>query len=589
MVETIGAASLKTDRVAAERVRGLYRNAPVGVISALFGVAVLSWVLIYTDRRSAGRVEIWLTFTVASAIWQMLLCLGYWRARPADSRWRFWASVFCVTSFIEGCRWGLGEIWLATPGSIDQQLWVLLVATSAAASSVSSLGSYTPAFYALLLPATVPFAAWAAFQGGTLHWVMSLLDIVFATAIALLGLEQGRSLAEALRLRFENLDLAEDLKFQKDRAEAANAAKTSFLAAASHDLRQPLHAVGMFVTALGGRRLDVGARRLTGQIAESVNAMNGLFDALLDVSQLEAGVIQPRSTVFPIRPLLERICREYALEAKAKGVDLTLHPCSLNVRTDAALLEQILRNVISNAVRYTQAGRIVVGCRRGARLGIGVWDTGPGIAAEHMASVFQEFFQVANPERDRSKGLGLGLAITKRVADLLDCPIVLRSEPGRGTAFTIWVPTGEPGDAFEPEAAAGGRTAIRGIVAVVDDEIAIQQAMQALLGGWGYEVVAAGSGAELLERLGGRPPKVLVCDWRLREQETAMAVIHRVRSTFHDDIPALLITGDTAPERLRQAHDTGLLLLHKPVSGGKLRASIANLIREHPPAPAEPV
>lgn len=584
MVATIADASSspRSDRVAAERIRVLYRNVPVGVFGALFGVAVLSWVLIHTDPRSSGRVELWFAFTVVVAVWQLLLWRLYWRAKPADSRWRVWAGWFCAASFVEGCRWGLGEIWLATPGSVDQQLWVLLVACSASASSVSSLGSYTPAFYLLLAPATIPFAIWSASQGGALHWAMSLLDIVFGVAVALLGLEQGRSLAEALRLRFENLDLAEALKFQKDRAEVASAAKTSFLAAASHDLRQPLHAISMFVGALSGRRMDAGARRLTGQIVESVGAMNGLFDALLDVSQLDAGVLQPRSAVFPIQPLLERIAREHAPELAAKGVALRIAPCSLSVRSDPVLLERIVRNVVSNAARYTDSGRVLVGCRRGARLGVEVWDTGPGISLEHQADVFQEFFQVGNPERDRTKGLGLGLAITKRIASLIECPIALHSTPGRGTRFTISVAVAdaeEDGAAVPALVEPGPGPVTRGLIAVVDDELAIQQAMLSLLGDWGYEVVVAGGGDLLLERLNGRRPRLLICDWRLRGDETAMSVIDRVRALFAEEIPALLITGDTAPERLRQAHDTGLLLLHKPVPGGKLRASIGNLLR----------
>jgi len=580
--DTIGISPIlsRADRVAAEQVRAVYRSVPVGVFGALFGVVVLAWVLIYSDRATAERVGIWLGITVVTAIWQFVLWFRYRRSKTQDSRWRIWAGVFCVASFLEGCRWGLGEIWLATPGSIDQQLWVLLVATSASASSVSSLGSYTPAFYALLAPATVPFAIWSVARGGTLHWAMALLDLVFATAVALLGLAQSRALARALELRFENLELAEDLRTQKEKAEVANAAKSTFLVAASHDLRQPLHALGMFAAALGGRRLDADARRLTDQMVESVGAMNGLFDALLDVSQLDAGIIQPHPADFPIQPLIERICREQRAEAEARGLVLTVCPCSLSVRTDAALLEQVLRNVVSNAVRYTERGRVVVGCRRGARLTVGVWDTGPGIAAEHLESVFHEFYQVGNPERDRTKGLGLGLAITRRVADLIECPITLRSVPGKGTGFTISVPVAEAGvEATMVPLHAEPVESSQGLIAVVDDELAIQAAMHSLLSGWGYEVVSAGSGEMLLERLEGRPPKLLICDWRLRGPETGMTVIEQVRMVFSKEIPALLITGDTAPERLRQAHDNGLVLLHKPVPGGKLRAAVSNLVR----------
>lgn len=577
----------------AERVRTLYRNVPVGVVGAMFGIGVLAWVLIYADRTTAGRVGLWLALTVAVAFWQLLLCVLYWRSPSRDYRWRLWAGWFCAASFVEGCRWGLGEIWLATPGSIDQQLWVLLVATSAASSSVSSLGSYTPAFYALLAPATVPFAIWSVTRGGTLHWAMALLDVVFATAVALLGLEQGRSLARALQLRFENLDLAEDLKLLKERAELANAAKTSFLAAASHDLRQPVHAVGMFVAALAGRKMDRASRRLTEQIVESVSAMNGLFNALLDVSQLDAGVVRPRAQVFPIQPLLERICRELGAEAEAKGLALRLANCSRHVATDPVLLEQIVRNLVSNAVRYTDTGRVLVGCRRGPRLTVGVWDTGPGIRPELQETVFQEFFQVGNPERDRTRGLGLGLAISRRIAGLIDCPIALRSTPGKGTCVTLSVPLADASPEEERAAEIYLAPALgHGLIGVVDDEGAIQQGMHRLLASWGYDVVAAGSADELLQRLSGRTPQLLICDWRLRGEETGISAIRQVRAALAAIIPALLITGDTAPERLRQAHETGLLLLHKPVAGGRLRAAVANVMRVHsnssqsPAAPA---
>jgi signal transduction histidine kinase/CheY-like chemotaxis protein len=569
------------DQVAAERVRGLYRSAPVGVLSALFGVGILCWVLIHTDPSLTVRVLSWLGATTAIALGQMILCWAYWRSRPADADWRLWAALFSATCFIEGCRFAFGEIGLAAPGSLVEQLWVLLVLCTAIASSVSSLGSYTPAFYALLAPATVPFAIWSASHGDTIHWVLSILDAVLAGALALLGREQGRSLTEALRLKFENIELAQDLIFQKERAEAANAAKTTFLAAASHDLRQPLHAMGLFLDALQGRRLEAPARRLTTQIGESLHAMDGLFNALLDISSLDAGVTKRSDKVFAIQPLLERIGREFAFQARAKGLELTVQPCSLAIRTDPILLEEMLRNIVSNAVRHTRRGRILVGCRRGPRLAIGVWDTGPGIAAENRQKIFEEFFQLSNPERDRRNGLGLGLAITKRLAVLLDCPVELRSTPGKGSAFLVSAPlavreaeTEAAGESMAPLGAGAGR------VLVVDDEVSVQHAMRASLQGWGYQVVTAESAAEALERLGDRLPSLMFCDWRLRGHETGDRVVDAIRAAFGAAIPAVLITGDTTPALLAQISGTGLTLLHKPVVAGKLRATAANLIRQ---------
>lgn len=553
----------------------------MGVLSALFGVSILCWVLIRTDPSLSVRVLWWLGATAAIALGQLILCWIYWRSRPADADWRRWAALFSATCFIEGCRFAYGEIGLAAPGSLVEQLWVLLVLCTAAASSVSSLGSYTPAFYALLAPATVPFAIWSASHGDTIHWVLSLLDAVLAGALALLGREQGRSLTEALRLKFENIELAQDLIFQKERAEAANSAKTTFLAAASHDLRQPLHAMGLFLDALQGRRLDAAARRLTTQIGESLHAMDGLFNALLDISALDAGVTKPSDKVFRIQPLLERIGREFAFQARAKGLQLTVRPCSLAVRTDPILLEEMLRNIVSNAVRHTQQGRVLVGCRRGRRLTIGVWDTGPGIAAENQRKIFEEFFQLSNPERDRRNGLGLGLAITKRLAALLDCPIELRSTPGKGSAFLVSAPLA----ILESEAEVSGESTTplglgTGLVLVIDDEASVQQAMRASLEGWGYEVVTAESAAEALERLGVRLPSLIFCDWRLRGHDTGARAVETVRAAFDADIPAALITGDTTPALLAQISGTGLTLLHKPVVAGKLRATAANLIRQ---------
>jgi two-component system, sensor histidine kinase len=285
--------------------------------------------------------------------------------------------------------------------------------------------------------------------------------------------------------------------------------------------------------------------------------------------------------VFPIQPLLERIGREFALQAEAKNLELSVQPCSLAVRTDPILLEEMLRNIVSNAVRHTQRGRILVGCRRGPRLTIGVWDTGPGIAAEHQTKIFEEFFQVSNPERDRRNGLGLGLAITRRLAALLDCPLVFRTTPGRGSAFLLQAPIA----VFEAEAPVVGEpnTALgtgAGLVLVVDDEVSVQDAMRASLESWGYDVETAEAASEALERLRGRRPDLIFCDWRLRGRDTGDGVVQAIRTAFGSDIPAVLITGDTTPALLQQINGTGLMLLHKPVVAGKLRATTANLIRQ---------
>jgi CheY-like chemotaxis protein len=247
------------------------------------------------------------------------------------------------------------------------------------------------------------------------------------------------------------------------------------------------------------------------------------------------------------------------------------------------LCERILRNIVANAVTYTDRGRVLVGCRRGTQLRLQVWDTGRGIAQGEQQHVFQEFYQIGNPERDRSRGVGLGLAIVKRLTTLLDHPLELKSWPGKGTCFTLSVPYASAA----AQAGLGARhiaapadTHGSGLILVVDDEGAIQIAMQSLLQSWGYAVITAGSYAEMLERIAERPetPSLIICDYRLRDNETGSVVIERLRNEYNDSIPGMLITGDTAPDRIKEAQASGYLLLHKPVSNAVLRAAIVRLM-----------
>jgi CheY-like chemotaxis protein len=329
--------------------------------------------------------------------------------------------------------------------------------------------------------------------------------------------------------------------------------------------------------------MDDGAQRLVKQIDASVAALDNLFVSLLDVSKLDAGVVSLSPRNFSIQPLLERICRDHAAEAEAKGIRLVLRSCSLAVRADPILVERILRNLIANAVRYTVRGRVVVGCRRGERVSIQVWDTGPGIAEEEQQLVFQEFYQIGNPERDRSEGIGLGLAIVRRLANLLECELTLVSKVDAGSVFKIAVALAddapiEGGIVDTPKP--GG--SVRGLILVIDDEVAVREAMRSLLANWGHDVIVAGSGDEILERIADIPtrPNLIVCDFRLRKDENGIEVIRRLHSEYNQDIPAVLITGDTAPDRLKEAQESGLPLLHKPIHNSKLQITIDGLLKQ---------
>ncbi|WP_294536988.1 hybrid sensor histidine kinase/response regulator [uncultured Rhodoblastus sp.] len=571
-----------SDRIRAEQIRMLYGTGRVGVIAAAVSAFLLAGALQFIGSSSSLGTRLWLAYVVVVVTGHLALCRRFWRAAPADAAWRPWALGFVAFSGAEGAMWALASAALTTPGQVDQQLLVLVVAGSVAAGALAVFGTYLPAFYALLFPFAVPYAIAAAAGGRPFDHSLAILFPIYIVAFAVLGRKISANLVETLRLRFENEDLARELRIQKEAAEQANIAKSSFLAAASHDLRQPVHALSLLVGALQGHAMSDEMRGLVEHIGGSVAAMDGLFNSLLDISRLDAGVVKTSIEEFAIQPLLARVCRDYGDEAETRGLGLVLLPCSAIVRSDPVLIERILRNLVANALRYTESGRVVVGCRRRNGLRIEVWDTGRGIPPDQQQQIFREFYQLANSERDRAKGLGLGLAIVDRLAKLLDCRLSLKSAPGKGSVFRIVVPLAHNqvlNAALAPEAPLNAMP--RGLILVIDDDAAIQGAMASLLSSWGHEVVAAGSLAEMLERVETslRRPDLLLCDYRLRDGENGIDVIRRLQSEYNEALPAVLITGDTAPDRLREARESGLILLHKPVTNIKLRATVGNLIR----------
>jgi len=362
-----------------------------------------------------------------------------------------------------------------------------------------------------------------------------------------------------------------DLRNAKEEAERANLAKTKFLAAASHDLRQPVQSLVFFTSALSAQLPDGPARTMMRDMEMAVDALKMLLDSLLDVSKLDAGVVAAQPIVFPVGTILATMRANYAAVAENKGITLRVVPSSVVVRSDPALLGRLVQNLVDNALRYTSRGTILLGARRrGETLRVEVWDTGIGIAPEMTSEIFEEFTQIGNPERDRTQGLGLGLAIVKRLSRLLSHPVGVRSIPGQGSVFWVdvpAVPAARPRAAAAATIAAAG-TAHRGTIVLIDDEPVVLSSLRALLMGWGYEVVAATSAAEAVALLQAwpKPPSIILADYRLREGHTGTEAIRDLCQLYHQVIPSIIITGDTAPERLREAEASGISVLHKPVT-----------------------
>ncbi len=388
--------------------------------------------------------------------------------------------------------------------------------------------------------------------------------------------------ADQAVIAIENIRMFDELQEKSRQLEIANVAKSRFLAVASHDLRQPLHALNLFVAQLRHEADPEERARLVGRTETAVRAMNELFDALLDLSRLEAGVLEPQLSDFPIARLLERIETTFGEVAERKGLRLAVVASDAWVRSDFVLLERIVLNLVSNAVRYTSHGGAVVGCRRrGDRLRVEVWDSGPGIPPEHQRHVFDEFYQIGREAGQRT-GLGLGLSIVDRLGQLLGHPVELASRLGTGSRFSIAVPLIEApreGEAVDP---GGTIDPLKGkLIVVMDDDALALDSLRGLLHSWGGRVMAGGSEAAILPQLvrEGACPDLIISDYRLASGHTGIQAIDRLRAELEAGTPALLISGDLGPEPLREASASGHPLLRKPVPPMTLRTTLNRLLR----------
>lgn len=380
-----------------------------------------------------------------------------------------------------------------------------------------------------------------------------------------------------------------ELRAQKLAAEAAVLARSRFLAAASHDLRQPMHALVLLVEALKEKLRPEGGEpmRLTEHIDASAHSMESLLNVLLDISRLDAGVVVARPECFPVGRVFKHLEQQYGPLAEGKGVELHVHATDVTLFSDPILLERILSNLLANAIRYTDRGRIVLGLRRVQKdwARIEVWDTGKGIAEAYREKIFEEYFQLENPERDRDKGLGLGLAIVQRLARLLGSPVDVQSSLGKGSCFRIRMVRCEPPATREEASAMAETDPLQKngripLVAFIDDDETILEAMTAVFDQWGVDLALGVDAQQVKEDLLelGRSPDAILTDYRLRNGRTGIDAIAQLRAEFGPEIPAALITGDTATTTIQAIANSGLPLLHKPLKPAKLRAYLNHML-----------
>lgn len=369
----------------------------------------------------------------------------------------------------------------------------------------------------------------------------------------------------------------------RDAAQAANRSKDKYLAAASHDLLQPLNAARLLISTLRERRLPDAEQVLVERAHQALEGAEDLLTDLLDISRLDQAAIKPDLDLYHLDELLGPLASEFQPVAEAAGLSLRMRSGSLMIRSDIRLLTRILRNFLSNACRYTEQGRILLGARRhGAVVRLEVWDSGRGIAADRLESIFLEFNQLDVGRAADRKGVGLGLAIVERIARILDCQVRVRSWPGRGSVFSIDVPLSQEAPRpvvapSVPQPALGDPLPGRRLL-VLDNETSILQSMAALLGQWGCDVLTATDREAALHVLQGEPPELVLADFHLDHGVTGCEVVRDLRKHFGTAIPAVMITADRSDQSRRAMQRLGAPLLNKPVKPGKLRAVLSQLL-----------
>ena len=577
-------------RLFTDRVDLLYQQALPGLI--VHAVVITATTYSMSLAPNAGdEVFVWGGVMIVLGLLRMATIL-YFRKSPALTVDPLGSLVsFYVVIGLTGIGWGIGGVFILPADALPQQIFFIMMLSGTAAGTVATLAPFLSVQILALGTSVVPLMIRFALEGGSDQLLMSGALLMFTLAMVATGRNTHLAIVNGLRLRQENLDLLKDLRKKSEALELSSRVKTRFLAAASHDLRQPLHALRLQSESLAIRAgSDPRIQSVTDRIGRSVGAMERLLNSLLDISRLDAGVVEPHIATFRIDSVLRTLEDEFRAAAAAAGCNLRIVSCSTAVSTDATLLETILRNLMSNALRHAPGAKILVGClHRDDRLRLIVMDDGEGIPAGQKDRVFEEFFQVDNPARDRNKGLGLGLSIVKRLTDLLRLPLGFHSIEGHGTCFSVDIPVGPQivtsGDSSDfvtrGERGTGRREGYR--VWIIDDDEQGRVSLADVVENWGYTPETAAGFRTLLtdERISGIMPHALLVDYRLEGSESGLDAIREIRRFFGaDTLPAIIVTGDTAPGRLKALQSSGVHVLHKPVPPGRLRTLLATLMKE---------
>ncbi len=596
---------MKTDNshsksVRQDQVKILFKQIPVMLLINIPLVLALVWM--YWPWVNHTAISIW-AVCMFVVMFLRFLYIFIFKYIPQQKNKQWQMYIFTFNSGVSGLLWGSAGVLFFVPGQVEYQLIILLVIILKGAGSVSAVTVYLSAFYAYFPASILPISLMFISQGNTNSILVGIMSLGYLISLTIFGRYINKTLLESLALRHQNEDLLNEAQRQRGIALEASTAKTQFLAAASHDLRQPIHALNLYngllkdkVKSLSNTEHSDTAfeKNALQQITDIINSshktienLQGLLDSLLDISKLDAGAIEACHHHFNLANMVKRLQNDYQPVVNElnshKQISLVWPTESMWVYSDENLIEQVLRNLISNALSYTKKGHIEIKLQaNNEHITIEVIDTGMGINSDKQQKIFSEFYQINNPATSsRRHGLGLGLSIVKRIMPIIESTINLDSTPGKGSRFYFKVPKGES----QYEQAERSDTGSYNVVStdtsvlVIEDDIDVANAMRLLLENWGYQTDVRDNLSKTMEMLLTTDCKfdVIISDLQLDEDKTGIDAIKAVRNHFNKQLPALIVTGDINPGHLKAVENENIPMLHKPVSPVRLRAFLRHI------------
>lgn len=492
---------------------------------------------------------------------------------------------FASSAFIHGVGWFILVSLVFADLAGQPERWPVLLLISGFVFAITSgaivlYGIYLPKLFFFVIPANLAGVLQVFRIDNTPLVFIGLLFTAFIVGIVIQARLRFRGYRELIEARFRNEQLLGAYKQQKEIAERSSRAKTRFLAAASHDLRQPIHAIGLLVDTLKVQATTPDLKVLSQSIGESVEDLTSLLEVILDISRINAGLIKADEKPLPISRVLGNLHRRFANQAIEKQIDFRVRYSDMRVHADRALVERILGNLVSNAIKYTEVGGVLVGVRKlsGDSIRVDVWDTGVGIPGESIDEIFLEYYQVGNLARASTEGLGLGLSIVKGLCDMLGYKLAVKSWPDRGSVFSITLPLADPTAETATPAELAEPTGADARVLVIDDDRRVLGATHQLLVRRGFDTRIATGEAEAIAIIDrGFLPDIVFCDYRLEDTVTGSDVLNTIRQRYGQHIRGVLITADTDAKRLIEANESGYIVRHKPLSALEVHRTLVQL------------